>query len=352
MRLITNILLTICLFAGSTALAGALAFTKQTNSYVARNFDWIPYFNHAKVIVNKREIQKEAVLFNSEDFPLQWVSKYGSVTFNTVGQEFPVGGMNEAGLVIEAIPTSKTKHPKPEDVSFSVNESQFVQYILDRYQTINEVIYGLQDISVQKLIVNLHYFICDAFGECIVLYYFDGRKIIIHPEELAVPALTNKPYHELIGNYFRYRGSGDYPFSMAKSDKRFILGADFIDTFQKSNNFGLFNMFQSLAQIQRADWFRTHWAIVYDQTNKKVHFRNVKTTFVKEIDLQQFDFSCRAPTMSLDIFWDEGEEATSFFTEHTPKKNKSLIDKNWLIIKTDLRNLATDYPSKFTECLE
>jgi choloylglycine hydrolase len=30
---------------------------------------------------------------------ISWISKYGSITFNQYGREFPTGGMNEKGLV-------------------------------------------------------------------------------------------------------------------------------------------------------------------------------------------------------------------------------------------------------------
>jgi len=66
------------------------------------------------MIVNKRGVSKTAM----ENFkepgvgqPVSWISKFGSVTFNRVGREFPFGGMNEAGLVVELFVQS------PEDLS-------------------------------------------------------------------------------------------------------------------------------------------------------------------------------------------------------------------------------------------
>ena len=42
--------------------------------------------------------------------PIEWISKYGSISFNQFGAEFPYGGINEEGLVVE-IMTSRAEYP-------------------------------------------------------------------------------------------------------------------------------------------------------------------------------------------------------------------------------------------------
>ena len=67
-----------------------------------RNYDWS--VEDALVIVNKRDVMKSAFLLDPlGNTPVAWVSKYGSVTFNQISREFPCGGMNEAGLVVEVM---------------------------------------------------------------------------------------------------------------------------------------------------------------------------------------------------------------------------------------------------------
>ena len=61
-----------------------------------RNYDY--YATDGRVMVNRRGLAKSVFGTNSG---LQWVSRFGSLTFNQWGQEFPNGGINEAGLVIE-----------------------------------------------------------------------------------------------------------------------------------------------------------------------------------------------------------------------------------------------------------
>ena len=64
-----------------------------------RNYDW--GIGVGLVMVNKRGLSKTALLFSPTEVPARWVSKYGSVTFNQYGREFPTGGINEKGLVPE-----------------------------------------------------------------------------------------------------------------------------------------------------------------------------------------------------------------------------------------------------------
>ena len=41
--------------------------------------------------------------------------KYGAIFFNQFGREFPMGGMNEAGLVVELMWLDETVFPSPDD---------------------------------------------------------------------------------------------------------------------------------------------------------------------------------------------------------------------------------------------
>ena len=72
-----------------------------------RNYDWT--VEDGLVIINKRGVTKASTLGR-----LAWTSKYGSATFNQYGREFPIGGMNEAGLVVESMVLLETEYPLPD----------------------------------------------------------------------------------------------------------------------------------------------------------------------------------------------------------------------------------------------
>ena len=94
---ITRILTVICcaVLVLAQALPACTTFCLKDDEGLVfgRNYDW--HLDHGLVIVNKRNVTKRALLIDPEDTPARWISKYGSVTFNQYGREFPIGGMVE-----------------------------------------------------------------------------------------------------------------------------------------------------------------------------------------------------------------------------------------------------------------
>src|SRR5262249_50326576 len=101
-----------------------------------KNYDYM--INDGLVIVNKRGVAKTSVA-DSEKNPATWISKYGSVTFNQYGRENPMGGMNEAGLVIELMWLDEAKYPA-HDQREVVDVLEWIQYHLDTAATTGEVL--------------------------------------------------------------------------------------------------------------------------------------------------------------------------------------------------------------------
>jgi hypothetical protein len=66
---------------------------------LAKNLDWP--ISDGYILVNKPGVKKNA--FTNQHPRISWISKYGSITLNQFGKEFPLGGMNEAGLAIEEL---------------------------------------------------------------------------------------------------------------------------------------------------------------------------------------------------------------------------------------------------------
>jgi choloylglycine hydrolase len=81
------------LLVALTAVAGREAVACTTFCYAdggtmvfGRNYDW--NIGDGMVVVNKRNVFKHALV---EPAPATWTSKYGSITFNQYGREFPTG---------------------------------------------------------------------------------------------------------------------------------------------------------------------------------------------------------------------------------------------------------------------
>jgi len=116
------------------------------NLVFGRNYDWS--IGHGFVMVNKRSLVKRA--FNSFDpsaKPAEWISKYGSITFNQYGKEYPTGGMNEAGLVVEVMWLDSAQFPASDERP-ALGELPWVQYQLDNFFSVKEVINSDKSIRI------------------------------------------------------------------------------------------------------------------------------------------------------------------------------------------------------------
>ena len=124
--------------------------------------------------------------------PIEWISKYGSISFNQFGAEFPYGGINEEGLVVE-IMTSRAEYPLPDNRP-AINESQWVQYQLDNAKNIEEVISSNKDIRISKIQQNLPFLITDKKGNSAVIEFLNRKMKVYKGENLPFAVLENSTY--------------------------------------------------------------------------------------------------------------------------------------------------------------
>src|SRR6266487_5514864 len=121
----------ICIFTGTSFACTTFCINKNGQIVFGRNYDWVT--GAGIVYTNHRGLYKTS--FKTDDGEtISWVSKYGSITFNQYGKEFPTGGMNENGLVVELMWLDETRYPN-RDSRPSVNVLQWIQYQLDHSAT-------------------------------------------------------------------------------------------------------------------------------------------------------------------------------------------------------------------------
>lgn len=83
---------------------------------VGRNYDYKSSLG--VIMINSRNVIKTAIPFPGEN-SVEWISKYGSITFNALGREQPNEGMNEVGLVVTGLSVDDApKYPEVYDNSF------------------------------------------------------------------------------------------------------------------------------------------------------------------------------------------------------------------------------------------
>lgn len=165
-----------------------------------KNYDWM--VDNCLVMVNKRGVTKTTIIGQTKDSgqPASWTSKYGSVTFNQYGREFPSGGMNEAGLVVESMMLIGTKYPAPDSRPCITSQS-WKQYQLDNFSSVEEVIASDSQVRIGNLppgIFRLHFLVSDRTGNCAIIEFLDGKMVCHTNKSMPVKALTNSKYTECI----------------------------------------------------------------------------------------------------------------------------------------------------------
>lgn len=248
---------------------------------LGKNFDWT--FDRGYIIKNPRNTTKVAY-FTHSGIPAGWTSKYGSITFNQNGKEMPYGGMNEKGLVVEMLWLEDTRFNITEDKTY-LNELEWIQYQLDNFQTVDEVIAHVEDLKIYPVKGKIHYILADAYGKSVIIEYLDGKPQIYEKEANTCQAITNKSvvfsekYKDNLQNIPRKNTSEIYRYHQLEKQ------------LQNPGDFSEKTAFQMLknVSISKGD-FKTVWSTVYNIQSKSISFFSHKHKKIKQINLNHIDF--------------------------------------------------------------
>ena len=334
--------------------------------YFGRNLDWIT--GTGLIMTNQRNLEKVA-LVDSTKKPIMWISKYGSITFNQVGKDLPYGGINEAGLVVEHMTLEKTVYSTDDDRG-AIEPCQWIQFQLDNYSTVEEVIQSDKLIRIIDSSSKFHFLICDRFGHSAVIEFINGEMVYYTGDDLPYEALANSSYKESIECINNH---GD-----TQSDRslyNFTTAAQMISTSDSSSrNNPLDYGFSVLNSVSQG--LGTKWSIVYDITAMKFYIKVFETPVIigeqkifmkqqgeckiKVVDIKEFNFDCAQTSRVLDLEYDTEGLVNQYFIEYTTDINKEFISKaftffkNWgtdITIKDEEMNYLAKYPESF-RCIE
>lgn len=289
--------------------------------YFGRNYDWM--ISDALVIINKRGTKKPGMPHPvDKGRPVEWTSKYGSLTFNQYGRESAAGGMNEAGLVVECMSLPNTQMPAPDKRPYLAIPGLWRQYILDNFATVDEALAGIKKVRMCPLPRpgGPHHLISDAGGGCAVIEFLDGEMKVYKGADLPYRALSNTSYAECL------EISNSNPFRI-ESLVRFKIAAKM--TVEYGPDSKLPPVDYAFKTLQKVALFNNQWQIVYDQTNLKVYFRTKLNPKPRMVDLNKLEFSCSAPVMILDIDADLKGDVTDKFKPYTLAANRDLVVRSF-----------------------
>jgi penicillin V acylase-like amidase (Ntn superfamily) len=301
---------------------------------LAKNLDWP--IGDGYVFVNKKGVSKEAFSAGTPS-PLRWTSKYGSVTFNQFGREFPLGGMNEAGLVIEVLNAGEGCRPTASQLI--LNEFQWVQYHLDSHRSVKEVLKNDPKLRILPLLLRLHYLVTDRKGNTAVIECAGGKMTYYTGDELPFPVLSNNSYEESLRTLRLHRGfGGDRVVSNGpESLERFVRAAALLEEYRlPSQRLLPDHAFSVLKSVEQDD---TQWSIVYYLPRRWIFFKTRAHRRLKIISLDSLDFSCKSPALMLPVDTEASRNLSRSFAEYDPEQNSSLLDSVFGKLK-DLGDLA------------
>jgi len=334
LALIANLVLIIWTVNDSSACTAFGISQGDNHQVVGKNYDWD--VDDGLIIVNKKGVTKTAF---GQANPATWVSQFGSVTFNQYGREMPNGGMNEAGLVVEILWLRESRYPSG-DRRPAVGNLQWIQYQLDNYSSIDQVIASDTLIRIAPDYgVNVHYFVCDSSGQSAVVEFLDGKMRSFAHDNLPVAAITNNTYEQSLAYLKKYEGfGGQQPmgerdnssdvYSRAASLDRFAHAAKFIGEYDHGPDDDLIEYtFGALDKTRSGD--RTQWSIVYDISSRKIYCKTMKSSKIKEIDMKKFDFSCQSAVMVLDINSAKFSNVNDAFKNYSLEINSDLIRRSF-----------------------
>jgi penicillin V acylase-like amidase (Ntn superfamily) len=295
----------------------------NTQPVFGRNYDWM--VADALMIVNKRHVAKVAAV----DQPVSWTSKYGSVTFNQYGREFTHGGVNEAGLVVELMWLEESQYPTP-DARPALDNLQWVQYQLDNFSTVADVLASDSQIRITPNGAKIHYLVCDRTGACASIEFLGGRMVAHTGDALPFNVLTNNTYADSVAFLQQCKGFGGIVSigSTNASLDRFARAAKLLKQYDpQPSGSPVEYAFAILVNVAQGDF--TKWSIVYDLGKQRVYVRTLANPQQRYFDLNAFDFSCKTPVKALDINAGKAGDITREFVDYTFQRNRDLVGKTF-----------------------
>jgi len=284
MRKILLLLLTLLTAIDFVYPCSAIVLKNGRQILLAKNFDWT--YNNGIIIKNLRGISKTAY-YTHTGKQATWTSKYGSITFNQNGKEMPYGGMNEKGLVVEMLWLELTRYNINEDKNY-LNELEWIQYQLDNFETVQQVIDHLSDLKIYPVKGKIHYILTDSTGESVIIEYLNGKPIAYKKEAGACQAITNnsvlqsEPYKNQIEGIRKNNTAPTYRYYQLELQ---------ISAMNNQNEITEDYAFDILRKvtIPKGD-FKTMWSIVYNVNEKNISFFTETYKEIKTISLAGLDF--------------------------------------------------------------
>jgi len=260
----------------------------------------------------------------------RWTSKYGSVVVS--GYEIgSVDGMNERGLVANALYLAETDYGRPDARRAGIAISLWAQYALDNFATVAEAVGVLGQNPFQVIApplpngkpLTIHLSLSDAQGDSAILEYLGGKLVIHHGKAFKV--MTNSPaYSEQLALDTYWKGVGGLTFlpGTNRAADRFVRASFLLDAIPKQldpnyiagvpNRSYAFQAVAGVMSVMRSvsvplgistpdqpNLSSTIWRTVSDQKNLVYYFDSATRPDTFWVSLDKLNLKAGAPVLKL-----------------------------------------------------
>ncbi|MDX2376746.1 linear amide C-N hydrolase [Microbacterium sp. LRZ72] len=247
---------------------------------------------------------------------LTWTSRYGSVI--ATGYDISTtDGMNEAGLVANALWLVESEYPAADDPRPVLSLSTWAQYVLDTFATVAEAVAALSSepftvvtmgIPGQPRQATLHLAVSDPTGDSAIFEYLDGRLTVHHDRSYQV--MTNSPPFDdqlAINAYWRDIGGTVMLPGTNRAADRYVRAGFYINAIPQVEDqaiataavFGVIrnaSVPYGITTPDQPNISSTLWRTVADHKARRYYFDSALSPSVIWVDLDELDFAEEAST--------------------------------------------------------
>lgn len=260
--------------------------------YLCKNFDY--FTGRGFVFINQRNDIKIGACIPPEK-QSQWISKFGSITFNAYGKDLPMSGMNEKGLIVESLWLSDAEYPNPDERK-ALPELGWIQYMLDNCSTVDEVIEADKQVRVANTsMAKVHFIILDANGKSAIFEIVGGKARITTGTSFSTEVIENQTYSQSL-DFMKNNPLGPKYYEQSIKDKRERF--ELVSLMIKDRNLNERSLDYCFKILKKVTWTfengdaPTQWSIVYNLKARTIHFKTKDNINIKTINLDEINFQC------------------------------------------------------------
>ena len=290
---------------------------KDNTVLTARSMDW-KEDTRSNLWIFPRGMKRNGEIGKN---PLEWTSKYGSVVASAY-DICSTDGMNEKGLVANLLWLAESEYPQWDGKKPGLSIAAWVQYILDNFATVDEAVSYVEKGTFEVVsdmmpdgtrMATLHLSISDDDGDNAIFEYIGGELKIHHDKSYQV--MTNSPVFDqqlALNDYWKNIGGTTFLPGTNRAADRFVRASFYINAIPKVADTrtavaSVFSVIRNtsvplgITTPNEPNISSTRWRTVSDQKNKVYFFESTIQPNVFWVNLQDVDFSEKAPVKMLDL---------------------------------------------------